>query len=110
MEIKNLSQKEQIVTINIPIAYEEKIEKVEKVINEKIIPAIDAIEEVNPNSTKYLGINEMADSCLKYLLKFECQRDTQWQARRDANKIILNALAAEKISIPYPQLEVHNEK
>ena len=52
----------------------------------------------------------MADSCVKYLVMFRCNRETQWQAKRDALRHIKLILDAEKIKIPYPQLEVHNEK
>lgn len=110
LEATNLSQKEQAVMINIPLPYEESVDKVEKIINEEILPQFAEIENVNKDSVKYLGVNELADSCIKYLVQFNCKRDTHWQAKRDANKIILTTLAKYKVSIPYPQLEVHYEK
>lgn len=108
MEIKNISQKEQQVTLNVPLPYEEPVEKVEKIINEEILEQIKKIENVIEGTVQYLGINELADSCIKYLIMFKCKRETQWQATRNANKIILTTLAKHKISVPYPQLEVHN--
>lgn len=110
MEIENISKKEQVVMINLPLPYEEKVEKIEKIINESILPMLSKIENVAPDSVKYLGVNELADSCIKYLITFSCKRDTQWQAKRDANKILLTELRKHNISIPYPQLEVHNGK
>lgn len=109
-EISNLSQSSQKVTININVAYEAKIETVEKVIKNKILPAINKIDNVKEDSAQYLGVNELADSCVKYLVMFRCNRETQWQAKRDALRQIKLILDAEKIKIPYPQLEVHNEK
>lgn len=110
LEVTNLSQKEQAVMINIPLPYEQPVEKIEKIIIEEMIPQFEKIENVNQESVKYLGVNELADSCIKYLVLFNCKRDTHWQAKRDANKIILTTLAKHKVSIPYPQLEVHYEK
>lgn len=110
LEIKNMSQKEQSVVINIPLPYEEPVEKMEKIITENIIPKLQEIENVNKETVMYLGINELADSCIKYLVKFNCKRETHWQAKRDANKIVLTELTKKSISIPYPQLEVHYEK
>lgn len=110
LEVTNLSQKEQAVMINIPLPYEQSVEKIEKIIIEEMVPQFSKIENVNPESVKYLGVNELADSCIKYLVLFNCKRDTHWQAKRDANKIILTTLAKHKVSIPYPQLEVHYEK
>lgn len=110
LEIKNLSQKEQAVVINIPLPYEEPVDKIEKMINKEIIPQFQKIENVNEESVVYLGVNELADSHIKYLVQFKCKRETHWQAKRDANKIILTVLAKNNISVPYPQLEVHCEK
>ena len=110
MEILNLSQKEHVITINIPLRYEENIENIENIIVNNIIPNIATIDNVNKSSIKYLGIDELKDSSVNYLIEFTCKRDTQWQAKRDAHKIILNELTKNKISIPYPQLEVHNDK
>ena len=110
LELTNLSQKEQAVVINIPLPYEVPVEKVEKIITEEMLPKFEEIENVNKTSVVYLGVNELADSCIKYLVQFKCKRETHWQAKRDANRIILTTLAKHKVSIPYPQLEVHYEK
>ncbi len=110
MEIKNISAKEQIVMINIPLPYEEKVSDMEKLITEKIIPKIAQIKNVTQNSVAYLGVSELADSSINYMIRFKCKRDEHYQAKRDANGIILKELEKAKISVPYPQVEVHNEK
>lgn len=110
LEIKNLSQKSQKLLIDIQIPYEKSITEVEKVIKNNILPKISKIENVDANSAEYLGINELAESSVKYLIQFECKRETQWQVKRDANRVILSELTKKNISIPYPQLEVHYEK
>ncbi len=110
MEINNLSQKEQNVLYNICLPYEQPVDKIEQIINENVLPKFNKIENVNKDSVQYLGVNELADSCVKYLISFSCKRDKQWQAKRDANKIVLVEFGKHNISIPYPQLEVHYEK
>ncbi len=110
MEINNLSQKEQNVLYNICLPYEQPVETIEKIINKDILPKFKNIENVNKDSVKYLGVNDLAESCVKYLISFSCKRDQQWQAKRDANKIVLIEFGKHNISIPYPQLEVHYEK
>ncbi len=110
MEIKNLSQESHAVMINIPLPYEEDVEKVEKVITKNILPKVKNIENVDPNSVAYLGINELAESSINYLISYKCKRETQWQAKRDANRIIITELNKKNISVPYPQMEVHYEK
>ncbi len=110
LEIINVSQKEQAVVINIPVAYEHSIDTVEQIINEQILPQIKKLENVNEESVKYLGVNELAATHIKYLLLFSCKRETHWQAKRDANKIILDELDKKNISTKYSQLEALYEK
>ena len=110
MEIKNLSEREQKVWLEIPISYEEDLEKVEKVIKERILPRIEEHEFAIENSCNYLGVGELADSSVKCMINFGCKREKHWQVRRAAYKIVLEEFKKAKISIPYPQLEVHNEK
>ncbi len=110
LEIKNLSQESQALLMNIQLPYEKDVVAMEKIINNKILPKIAKIENVDPESATYLGINELSDSCIKYLIQFKCKRETQWQAKRDANRIIITELNKANVSVPYPQLEVHYEK
>ena len=110
MELKNISSREHTVMVNVPVPYEEDVDKIEKIINKNILPKVGKVDNVDPSSVKYLGVNELADSCLKYLIAFTCKRDTQWQAKRDVNKVIITELNKANVSIPYPQLEVHYEK
>lgn len=110
MEIKNLSQKEQKIFLKVSLPYEEDISKIENIIQKKIIPKLNKINNVIEDSPEYLGIEALADSSVVYLITFLCRRETHWQAKRDANKIILQEFNKENISIPYPQLEVHNGK
>ena len=110
MEIKNLSQKDHTVTYEINLPYEEAVSDMEKIITKQILPKVNKIENVTPGSATYLGVEELADSSVKYLIKYDCKRDNQWQAKRDTNKIVLEELAKKNISVPYPQLEVHNNE
>ena len=108
-EIVNVSQQNQNVQLELNIAYEEDVDKVEKVINEKILPEINKIESVKDNSPIYLGINELSESCVKYLIQYRCNRDSQWRTKREALKIVKKELNKANIKIPYPQVEVHSK-
>ena len=101
LEITNLSQSEQVVSIDIAITYEQSQKKIEKIINKNILPKIEEIENVNKGSTKYLGINEIAATHYKYLIQFSCKREKHLQAKRDANGVILEELAKQNISTKY---------
>ena len=98
LEITNLSQAEQVVSIDIAITYDQPPQTIEKIINKDILPKIEKIDNVNQGSAKYLGINEIAATHYKYLIQFSCKRDKHLQAKRDANGIILEELAKQNIS------------
>ena len=108
-QIINLSKEKATVLINFPVAYEEDIDKVEKVIN-KILENIEKIEHVESKTVEYLGVNELSDSSVNFLIKFVSQRDKQWVTRRGALKVIKTELDKNGIKIPYQQIEVHNGK
>lgn len=107
---RNIEQIEVVsnnIYFNIPLSYELKQEKVDKVIKEIIdrIKKIDNIKECN-----YLGPNNLNDSSIDYLIGMEVEEvDKKRQSRRDALKVILLVLEDNKIEIPYNQLDVHNK-
>ncbi len=108
-EIVNVSQNNQNVQVEFSIAYEEDVDKVEEVIKKSILPKINKIPSVKEDSAIFLGISALDDSSVKYLVQYHCDRDSQWRTRREALKIIKKELDKNKVKIPYPQLEVHNE-
>ena len=110
MEIKNISSREHNIMLNIPLPYEEPVEKVEKIIKNNILPKVEKVDNIEPSSVQYLGVNELAESCINYLIIFKCKRDTHWAAKREVNRIIITELKKAKVNVPYPQLEVHYEK
>lgn len=106
--IINLSQQKAGIVINVATAYEEKTDKVERVLKKIVEKAVEM-----PNvykESKYLGIEEMTDSAIVYSLIISCKQDMQWQIKRDILKEIKLAYEKENIKIPYPQIEVHNGK
>lgn len=107
-QVINISQKKANVVIDIPTAYEEKTEKVEKVI-EKIIAEIKLIDGVGKD-TKYLGISALEDSAVKYTISIICPQENRWEVKRKALRIIKTFYDKENVKIPYQQIEVHNEQ
>ena len=91
------------------IAYEEDVDRLESVITKSILPKINKIPSVKDDSSLFLGVNALDESCVKYLIQYHCNRDSQWRTKREALRIIKKELDKNKIKIPYPQLEVHNE-
>ncbi len=106
--IINQSQKLAGVIIDVPTAYEEKTEKVEKVLKEAI-EQIKLIEGVSKEST-YLGINELGSSAVNYRIKIVCRQGRKYDIKYESLKIIKQAYDKNKLKIPYEQIEVHNGK
>jgi len=108
-EIVNLSQKRALPLIVIPTAYEEKIEKVEKILNE-VVEEIKTWDTVDEDKTEYLGILELADSCVNYGIRFCCDSTNQFKYKWAALRLVKQKYDENNIKIPYPQIEVHNAK
>lgn len=108
-EVKNLSQKAASNLIIAPTAYEEKIEKVEKVLQD-IVEEIKEWPTMNKEKTSYIGIVELKDSCIDYGIRISCSPGKVWEYRRAILRMIKLRYDKSKIKIPYNQIEVHNEK
>ena len=55
----------------------------------------------------YLGVEELADSCVKLKIKADVNEKDVYSGRRLLNKEMKIAFDKEHINIPYPQLDVH---
>ncbi len=93
--------------IKVPLPYELPVAEAEAVIAE-IVKSIQKSPRISEAS--YLGLTELADSSLQYLLKIVSDPADKLQARRDALRIIVTTLETHHISIPYTQLDLHNKK
>ena len=107
---RNIEQIEVVsnnIYFNIPLSYELKQSKVDKVLMEIVdsIKRIDNIKECN-----YLGPNNLNDSSIDYLIGIELDNnEKKRQSRRDIIKEVLLVLEKNNIEIPYNQLDIHNK-
>lgn len=93
--------------IDIPIPYEESIEKIEALLNE-LVEKLKKNEKID--DVKYVGINQFGDSALIYKLRFWTLPENKPQLRRDVLGEIKRKLDANNIEIPYTQIDVHTKK
>ncbi len=104
--IINASQKHSELYINIDTAYEEKCNKVEKVLTEVINKAIE--DKVILPTSEYRGVNELSSSSVKYLIVVHCPNAERYQVKREMLKRVKEAYDKNKIKIPFNQIEVHH--
>lgn len=104
--IINISKEKATIELKIPTAYEEEYEKVEQVLLNTINEAKNKYKEIT--KAEFLGIDNLKDSSVDYLVRITCIRETQWDIKRAVLKDIKLAYDKNNIKIPYNQLEVHN--
>lgn len=106
---RNIEQVEvvsNLINIDIPISYDVKLEKAEKVVNE-IVEMINEHDGVN--KCEYSGVNDLADSSIKYQIKVYCNPINKLQIRRDSLRYVLLGLDKYNLSVPYNQIDIHQK-
>ena len=91
--------------INIDVAYDTDIDKLEKCLNEMK----DEVEKIDGyvGNYKLLGIQEFASSSIKYMVMLECSNSQRFQVKRDFNMILKKYFDKYKIEIPYMKVDVN---
>ena len=108
-KVINYSENPQLAIVDISTPYEEKTDKVEKVLN-------DMIEEINdkvPNAEGDLllwGIQSLSESSVVYRISVPAKSMKHFETERYLRKQIKDHLDKAGIPIPYNQIEVHHGK
>ena len=91
--------------INIDVAYDTDINKLEKCLNDMK----DEVEKISGyiGNYKLLGIQEFASSSIKYMIMLECVNSQRFQVKRDFNMILKKYFDKYKIEIPYMKVDVN---
>ena len=108
-EIINYSLDKMFALVDIGVSYETEIDKVEKVLNVTAASLKEKIPEL-VEDVELLGVQKLDDSAVVFRLMGKCKPAQHFAAERKMRKEIKNALDKNGIKIPYPQVEVHNEK
>ena len=108
-DIINYSLNQNLITINVPVSYEDNNEKVEKVLTKLASDLPDLVPEIT-EVVKLDGIDSLDDSAVIYRLSTLARDRDRFTIKRKVNKEIKKVLDKNKIKIPYNQIEVHNAK
>ena len=106
---RNIEQVEivsNLINVDIPMPYELDVVKAEKAIQDML----DKVQMLNNiEKCEYRGVQELADSCIKYQIKVYCNPILKVQMNRDVLRCILLGLEENNISVPYNQIDVHQK-
>ena len=95
-----------LINIDIPISYDVKLVDAEEAVKD-IVETIKAHKKVI--NCEYRGVNDLADSSIKYQIKVYCNPIDKVQIRRDALRYVLVGLDKHHLSVPYNQIDVHQK-
>lgn len=110
-QVLNLSQKSatsSAIAIKVPVAYEEKEEKVSKILL-KVCEEVKTWEHILEDP-EYLGIDSFGESAIYYQINAKCVPGNQGAYQRKILSLIKREFDKNKVKIPYTQIEVHNGK
>jgi len=97
------------VVVPFSVAYGSNVDKVKKV----VLKEIDKIKGLKKgkDAEPFVRFIEMSDSSLNFKAYFWMEDYMErWRAKDEANTLIYDALNKNKISIPFPQMDVHLKK
>ena len=106
-EVINYSLNNYVASITVQISYEENLEKVEKVLNKLFERLNKEMTNIKSNIELY-AINNLCDSGVELKIQVECDVSDNMDVKRFLYKEIKKEFDKNKISIPYPQMVVHN--
>ncbi|MBR6097321.1 mechanosensitive ion channel family protein [Candidatus Saccharibacteria bacterium] len=105
--IEQAEQCANSTSITVPMPYEVKVAEAEKLIDE-IVEEIKKDENVT--DAENLGVTDLADSSINYLVVIKTSAENRRKVRRMALKTTLLVFEKHHVDVPYPQRDVHIKK
>lgn len=96
-----------LINIDIPLPYELKLSKAEPILQQ----IVERAKEENSETLiecEYRGVSELAPSSINYRIFARCHGDRA-QMKRNLNRVALTVLEENKVSVPYPQMDIHQK-
>jgi len=94
------------VDLTAGVAYESDLKQTKEVLMKVIANHPKVLKEPAP----FVGLNEMADSSLNFVVRPWAKAEDYWDVYFEINEQIKLALDEAGITIPFPQLDVHLDK
>lgn len=77
---------------------------------ETLLALCDAEERIHKEPEVVVGVKELADSSINFLVRFWVDRAEFWPVQYDLQQKIVDTFREKGIEIPFPQVDVHIEK
>ncbi len=106
-QVINHSLESSLALVSFEVAYEMKIEKVEKILNQLCIRLTDELEYIKSEVT-LLGISNLNSSGIEYQISVETKPMRHLEVARKLRREIKLELDKHNIEIPYNKLVIHN--
>ena len=108
-EVINYNLAKNFASVDISVAYEEDLDKVEDSINELSDILKEKYKMINKDII-ILGVNDLDSSSVVYRVGIETSASDYFYVQRLLRKEIKKKFDEDGIKIPYQQIEVHNGK
>lgn len=105
----NMTSKLSTAICDVSISYFDDIERVEKVLNENLKKIKEKYKSI-VNGPTYVGVQSLADSGVVLRIIAECNEMMRYQVQRDINREIKIIFDQNNITIPFPQIVIHETK
>lgn len=105
----NMTSKLSTAICDVSISYFDDIERVEKVLNENLKKIKEKYKSI-VNGPTYVGVQSLADSGVVLRIIAECNEMLRYQVQRDINREIKIIFDQNNITIPFPQIVIHETK
>ena len=89
--------------IDIPLPYEEKLEKIEGFLGD-LCKKVEELPEVE--KAEYRGIKDFESSAISYKLRLSVRPEVQFQTGRDVRRVIKRELDLAHLSVPYQTISL----
>lgn len=104
--IEQVSVLSKYIYVRVPLPYELKIEQQRRIVGQ-IVDSVKDDELIE--DCENIGLTELGDSKIEYLLKITLDPINKLQAKRNTQEKIIQVLENNNISVPYNQIDVHQK-
>lgn len=108
-KVINYSMSKSLAIVNIPVSYEEDVEKVEKLLNQ-LCEKIKKENKLITGDISCIGITSFDDSSINFRITALTEPMMHYDVERFILKEVKILFDREKIEIPFPQVVVHDAR